>query len=431
MQNNNNTYSTADNAEFNNNEANIYSTTVDLTELNLGSLNAEQNSHSNSHKMNILGILGGGQLGRMFTQSAQAMGYQVCVLDPAPREQSPAASIANFHICADYTDEQALAYMANLCQAISTEFENVPASTLEFLTSTGTFVAPNAFAVSIAQNRIQEKMFFCNLGLEVAPFHIISSVEDMYKLNEQLDEDFFPAILKTTQLGYDGKGQITVYTLEELVNAWQELRQVECILEKRINIHHEISVVLGRDRYGNIANYPIGQNVHKNGILFTSTVPSPITPANVAQKAYQQAKIIAESLNYIGVFCVEFFVLENEHIYINEIAPRPHNSGHYTQNACITSQFEQQARILAGLPLGSTVQHSPVVMVNILGDSWFTHNNEYNEPNWQQMLQHSGVQLHLYGKNEARCGRKMGHINCVSDTLKHAQNIAQHVIDLL
>ncbi len=382
-------------------------------------------------KNNLIGILGGGQLGRMFTQSAQALGYQVCVLDPASKEQSPAASIANFHICADYTDEQALTHMANVCFAVSTEFENVPASTLEFFNNTGIFTAPNAFAVSIAQNRIQEKLFFSNVGLNAAPFYVINCIEDIYKLNEEIDEDFLPAILKTTQLGYDGKGQISIYNIEHLHAAWQELHQVECILEKKINIHHEISVVLARDRYGNIANYPIGQNIHKNGILFSSTVPSPLTPANIAQKAYQNAKTIAESLNYIGVLCVEFFVLEDESIYVNEIAPRPHNSGHYTQNACITSQFEQQARILANLPLGSTVQHSPVVMLNILGDAWFKHNNEYNEPNWQQILQHAGVQLHLYGKQEARAGRKMGHINCVSDTLKHAQNIAQQVSELL
>jgi 5-(carboxyamino)imidazole ribonucleotide synthase len=382
---------------------------------------------------NILGILGGGQLGRMFTQAAQAMGYQVCVLDPMPKEQSPAASIANFHICANYNDEQALTHMSNVCFAISTEFENVPAAAIDFLSNTAAFTAPNAFSVSIAQNRIQEKLFFSSLGLNTVPFHIISCIEDIYKLTEELDldDDFFPAILKTTQLGYDGKGQISIYSLDNLHKAWQELGNKECILEKRINIHHEISVVLGRDRYGNIANYPIGQNVHKNGILFSSTVPSPITPANVTQKAYQQAKLIAENLNYMGVFCVEFFVLEDETIYINEIAPRPHNSGHYTQNACVTSQFEQQVRILAGLPLGSTIQHSPVVMLNILGDSWFKHNNEYNEPNWQQMLQHAGVQLHLYGKNEARSGRKMGHINCVSDTLKHAQNTAQYISELL
>ncbi len=384
----------------------------------------------------VLGIMGGGQLGRMFTQAAQAMGYQVCVFDPHPTKQSPAASIANFHICAEYHDEQALFDMANRCAAISIEFENIPAHSLDFLMQHNVFVAPNASVVSIAQNRVQEKLFFTNLGLEVAPFYIINSVDDIYKIlqndAEKLNHDFLPGILKTNALGYDGKGQSSIYNIEHLHAEWLDMKKVQCVLEKCIDIHHEISVILARDRHGNIVRYPIGQNIHKNGILRRSIVPSPATPANIAEKAYQQAQLIIENLNYIGVLCVEFFVSTDDTLYVNEIAPRPHNSGHYTQNACITSQFEQQVRILADLPLGDTTQHTPVIMLNILGDSWYKdYADQVIEPKWSQILTFQGTQLHLYGKLEAHKARKMGHINCLAYTLKQAQQIADSISELL
>jgi len=381
------------------------------------------------NKYKTLGILGGGQLGRMFCQSAQAMGFAVCVLDPANLEDSPAASIADIHIQADYEDIQALDYMADICMAISIEFENVPASTLEYLNNKNCFIAPNSYAVSIAQDRVKEKSFFQSLNLSVAPFYIIDTLEDINNLD--IDENFFPAILKTSTLGYDGKGQLNINSFSDLKSKWQSLNQVKCILEKRINILNEISVILARDKFGNIANYPIGQNIHKDGILFSSTVPSSNTPTNISETAYECAKKIAIGIDYIGVLCIEFFVVEGEKLYINEIAPRPHNSGHYTQNACITSQFEQQARILAGFPLGSTKQHTPVVLINILGDSWYKNSEDAIEPDWSKFLQYNGVQLHLYGKNIAKKGRKMGHINCLADTIKQAQNIANNIENLL
>jgi 5-(carboxyamino)imidazole ribonucleotide synthase len=391
--------------------------------------------HTSHQNNNMLGIMGGGQLGRMFTQAAQAMGYQVCVFEPLPSHQSPAASIANFHICANFHDEQALFDMANRCKAISTEFENIPAQSLDFLTQHNVFVAPNASAIAIAQNRVQEKLFFTNLGLEVVPFYIINSVDDIYKIlqdAEQFNNNFLPAILKTNELGYDGKGQSSIYDAEHLHAAWLDMNKVQCVLEKRIHIHHEISVIMARDRHGNIARYPIGQNMHKNGILRRSIVPSPLTPANIMEKAYQQAQLIIESLNYIGVLCVEFFIAEDDTLYVNEIAPRPHNSGHYTQNACVTSQFEQQVRILADLPLGDVTQHTPVIMLNILGDSWYkNYTEEPIEPNWAQILGFQGTQLHLYGKLEARKARKMGHINCLAYTLKQAQQTADSIAELL
>jgi 5-(carboxyamino)imidazole ribonucleotide synthase len=372
----------------------------------------------------MLGIIGGGQLGRMFTQSAQAMGEKVCVLDPADKEKSPAASIANMHICAQYDDIEALVYMAKICSAISIEFENVPASSLEFLATQNILVAPSALAVSIAQNRQKEKQFLQDAQVNIAPYVNINKQADM----DYIDPDIFPAILKVSTLGYDGKGQIEVNDISELSSAWLDLGSNNCVLEKKLNINHEISVIICRDKYTNTAMYPIGQNIHKDGILVNSIVPSPITSQDTANRAYEYAGHIAKKLNYIGVLCIEFFVLDSGDLCVNEIAPRPHNSGHYTQNACITSQFEQQVRILADLPLGSTLQHTPVVMLNIMGDAWLHKDNNNKdfiiEPNWSQILQNQGTQLHLYGKDVPKKARKMGHINCLGTTLKHAQQIA-------
>ncbi len=387
-------------------------------------------------KNKTLGILGGGQLGRMFCQSAQAMGFHVCVLDPSTKNLSPTAAIADIHIQAHYDDLAALDYMSNICVAISSEFENVPANTIEYINQHNCFICPNANAVSIAQNRQKEKQFFQNLGIECAPFYIINNTEDLENLTpNSIPNDFFPSIIKTCQLGYDGKGQIQVANIAEASDAWHKLNQVPCILEKKINIFNEISVILVRDRFGNIATYPIGQNIHKNGILYSSTVPSPNTSINLAEQAYNTSKKIATALDYVGVLCVEYFVLENETLYANEIASRPHNSGHYTIDACITSQFEQQVRILANLPLGSTKQHTPVVMLNLLGNTWIKNDDIidgiYNDPNWSGILQNGNAKLHLYGKFEPKIGRKMGHINCLADTVKQAQNIASAIEILL
>ena len=352
-----------------------------------------------------LGMMGGGQLGRMFCSAAHALGYQVCVLDPGAA--SPAGVVADQHVCADYTDSTGLVQLAKQCSVISTEFENVPASSLEFLALTQT-VCPSGNAVSIAQDRIKEKQFIASTGAAVAPYKVIATSADL----ALVDSDIFPAILKSARLGYDGKGQQTVSDGAQLSAAWSAMGQVACVLEKRLKLISELSVVVARGFDEQIVAYPVAQNVHVDGILAVSTVPANVD-ASLAELAINTTKRIAQALNYVGVLCVEFFVVQDasgEHtLVVNEMAPRPHNSGHYSIDACVTSQFEQQVRVMARLPLGSTRQHSPAVMLNILGDAWVNG----KEPDWAKVLTQPNVKLHLYGKAQARPGRKMGHITVV------------------
>ena len=358
-----------------------------------------------------LGILGGGQLGRMFTQAAQAMGYKVCVLDPDAH--SPAGLVAEMHIQAEYTDHQALAQMAKYCQAVSTEFENVPALTLDELEKLGVYVAPNSQGVSIAQNRIVEKKFLATwqreAGIGPAPHAVIEREEDLAHVSAEL----FPGILKTARMGYDGKGQKTVKTSEELSQAWQQFGRVPCVLEKRMDLDFEVSALVARGHDDQVVIYPIAQNVHRQGILHTSTVPAPAINPQQAQKISDAAQEMIRRLDYVGVLCIEFFVLKNGELVANEMAPRPHNSGHYTQDACVCSQFEQQVRAMARLPLGSTFQHTPAMMLNLLGDEWLSGDTQA-EPAWSEVLRFPEAKLHLYGKAAPRHGRKMGHINLIA-----------------
>ncbi len=360
-----------------------------------------------------LGILGGGQLGRMFTHAAQAMGFKVCVLDPDPN--SPTGQVADKHIQANYDDLTALKEMATICQSVSTEFENVPAKTLDDLEALGVYVAPRSSGVSIAQHRVAEKEFLKTwqreAGIGPAPYCVIENASDLNKVSE----DLFPGILKTARMGYDGKGQITVHHPDELRKAWDGFGQVVCVLEKRMNLAFEVSALVARGHDDEVLAYPVAQNVHKNGILHTTTVPAPSLDSAQEIKIIGAAKEIIRRLDYVGVLCVEFFVLDGGEIVANEIAPRPHNSGHYTQNACITSQFEQQVRAMARLPLGSTELLKPSIMLNLLGDEWLV-NGQVSEPAWQEVLKLSSAKLHLYGKSEPRKGRKMGHINFVGQS---------------
>ncbi|TDR32174.1 5-(carboxyamino)imidazole ribonucleotide synthase [Hydromonas duriensis] len=362
-----------------------------------------------------LGVIGGGQLGRMFIQSAQAMGYAVWVLEPDA--DCPAAQLANHHICAAYDDPAALELMAEHCQAITTEFENVPADVLRWL-GERVPVAPSADAVAIAQNRIVEKTFIEQGGVAVAPYAVIRTEADL-KRAETRDE-LFPAILKTARMGYDGKGQISVKSAADLAAAWNDLQQVECVLEKRLPLKFEVSALLARSWDGAVVHYALAQNVHRNGVLHTSSVPAPNADMDLTVRAQDAAAKIAQSMNYVGVLCVEFFILEDGSLVANEMAPRPHNSGHYTQNACLTSQFEQQVRALAGLPLGATFQHSPAVMLNVLGDVWFNHQGQQRNPDWFGVLSHVDSFLHLYGKAQPRHARKMGHVNFLGKSLEKA-----------
>ena len=282
-----------------------------------------------------LGMLGGGQLGRMFCMAAQSLGFRVCVLDPA--EDSPAGSVADRHLRADYLDEAALAELAGLCSAVSTEFENVPARALEFL-ARSCVVSPSAAAVATVQDRIREKAFIRDAGIPVAPYAPIVQVSDL----DAADPGLFPGILKVARLGYDGKGQAGVASLDEAREAFRDFGEVPCVLEKRLSLELEVSVVVARGVDGQTLAYPVSENVHVAGILATSTVPARVSQ-DVAARATAATIGLARALDYVGVLCTEFFVLEGGQLVANEIAPRPHNSGHYTIDACVTSQFEQRS----------------------------------------------------------------------------------------
>ena len=348
----------------------------------------------------MLGMLGGGQLGRFFVIAAHEMGYRVTVLDPD--KNSPAGKIADVHLCAAYDDAVALKTMAETCQAITTEFENVPASTLENLAQTRT-VRPSAKAVSIAQHRVLEKQFIRDAGIPVAPFVVVNAASDL-----PADADaIYPAILKVARFGYDGKGQARVANQAQAQAAFEVFKGEQCVLEKMLSLDYEVSVVLARDAQGNVAAYPLAENSHLNGILDVSIVPAR-APKTIQDQARQLAIKIAEKLDYVGVLAVEFFVSNGE-LLANEMAPRPHNSGHYTIDANVTNQFEQQLRALVGLPLGDSRLHSPAVMVNILGDIW----KNGAEPAWDKIFARSELKLHLYGKHEPRPGRKMGHYTVI------------------
>ena len=352
-----------------------------------------------------LGVLGGGQLGRMFVHAAQAAGFRVVVLDPDV--DSPAGRAADLQVRTGYADPAGLAELARHCRAVTTEFENVPAATLEYLASQNLFVAPAAAAVRVCQHRVAEKRFFRQAGVACAPFAPIETSEDIGRI----DADLLPGILKSSQLGYDGKGQVAVRSLLELESAWASLSKVPCLLEKRLPLRRELSVVLARDRRGVIVHLPVQQNLHSDGILAVTQVPAPDIPAAVGEEAVRMAARLAQELAYVGVLCVEFFLLEDGSLVANEMAPRPHNSGHYSIDACDLSQFDLQVRVLAGMPLVPPRQHSAAVMLNLLGDLWFTSpTSAARTPDWVGVLALPGMHLHLYGKSEPRRGRKMGHL---------------------
>ncbi len=363
-----------------------------------------------------LGVLGGGQLGRMFCMAARNMGYRTVVLDPDP--DGPSSSVADHYIQAAYDDRQGLEEMASLCDVITTEFENVPAESLEFLESRRP-VHPSAAAVAVARHRIQEKDYARQAGLMPAPYARIASQDD---IAAAIEITGLPAIIKTTTLGYDGKGQQVVEDEAALLKAFQELGQVECVLERKLDLALEISVLLARNPDGEVAVYPPSENEHRNGILHRSVVPARVD-AGITDSAMSQAKQLAQLLNYVGVLAVEFFVTLDGQLIFNEMAPRPHNSGHYTLDAAVTSQFEQQVRAMCGLPPGDSRLISPVVMINLLGDLW--------PVDWKNCLDHPSLKLHLYGKQEARAGRKMGHYNLLAERLDDAIVQAAEVFDKL
>ena len=333
----------------------------------------------------------------MFALAARNMGYRVMVVDPDP--DSPAGAVADLHLKAGYTDRATLERLAETCSAVTVEFENVPDESLRFLSDL-CVVCPSPEAVSIAQDRIREKSFLRRHGFPVVPFEPVHTARDVAV---GLSRIGLPALLKRAALGYDGKGQHTLDPSDDPNSAFARLGGVPCVLEKRVALERELSVVLARDARGHGVCYPVAENHHRHGILDVSIAPARVPPA-LAEAATEMAMAVADSLRYCGVLAVEYFVTDTGSLLINEIAPRPHNSGHYTLDACLTSQFEQQVRILCGFPPGSTRLFSPAVMVNLLGDLWAN-----GTPDWGRLLREPHLKLHLYGKREARPGRKMGH----------------------
>ncbi len=363
-----------------------------------------------------LGMLGGGQLGRFFVHAAHEMGYQVWVLDPDPN--SPAGRVADRHLIAEYEDFAALDQMAEVCAGVTTEFENVPAVTLEYLAKF-ILVRPGAAAVAVCQNRIAEKTFLADNRLPHGPCLIVRSVDDL----AELPTDLFPAILKVARFGYDGKGQTTVRDAAEALHAYNEYGGESCVLEKRLPLDSEVSVVLAREACGDLRMFPLVENRHRHGILDVSIMPARVDTA-LAARAREVAAHIAMRLDYVGTLAVEFFVCAGQ-LYVNEMAPRPHNSGHVTLDANIADQFAQQVRALCGLPLAEPRAHSAAVMVNLLGDLWYRAGDERaHEPDWSVLYAVPNLRLHLYGKHHARAGRKMGHFTVIDSDAERALRAA-------
>ncbi len=359
-----------------------------------------------------LGLLGGGQLGRMFTQAAQRMGFEVMVLDPDP--DSPAGRIVPRHLQASYLDQSALEALGKSSAGVTTEFENVPASALTFLQRFCP-VRPGPRAVELTQDRMVEKTFARSRGLGTADFRAVLGDDDVAAAFGAIGA---PALLKTARLGYDGKGQAEVGSIADIRAAFERFGRQPCILEQRVELALELSVVLARGSDGTVVTFPVAENRHVGGILDVTVVPARVD-AGLSQRAGEAAVTLAASMDYVGTMAVEFFVSRTGELLVNEIAPRPHNSGHYTLDACPTDQFEQQVRALAGLPLGDTALLSPVAMVNLLGDLWTD-----GVPRWERALSDARVHLHLYGKTEARPGRKMGHLNVLADSPEAALDAA-------
>jgi len=379
-----------------------------------------------------LGVMGGGQLGRMFVHAAQRLGYFTAVLDPDP--QSPAGRVSHHHVQTGYSDEQGLLQLASLCAAITTEFENVPADALRTLAASRP-VAPGAAAVAIAQDRIQEKAHFTACasisGVACAPYERIDTPDQLGAVHA----DLLPGILKTARMGYDGKGQVRVKNATELAAAWADLKRVPCVLEKLLPLKAECSVIVARSWSGQAVSFPPQRNVHVDGILAVTEAYEGNMPQVLAARAQEATKLIANHIGYVGVLCVEFFVIDDgsEHgaLVVNEMAPRPHNSGHYTMDACDVSQFDLQVHAMAGLPLPPPRQHSPAIMLNLLGDVWFDAQGQTRAPDWQAVLALPGTHLHLYGKLDARPGRKMGHLTITGADVAGVKATARQAAGIL
>jgi len=362
-----------------------------------------------------LGMIGGGQLGRMFTIAARSMGYRVIILDPDPH--SPAGQIADRHIKADFHDHAALDILGDSCVAITSEFENIPVESLSRL-QRHCPVHPAPEVLAMSQNRLLEKNFLDEHEFPTVAFYPIQTVDDLEEAMAELDA---PGILKIAQPRYPGHGRRAVGTLDEAIEAFREMGEQPCVLEERIFVEKRLSVILARSIEGEIAVYPVVENRYRKGVLDLSLAPADISTAT-ADGAIELACDLADELEYCGVLSTEFLLTGEGDLLINTITPRPHNSGHYTVDACVTSQFEQQVRMMCGLPPGDTQLLSSVVMTNLLGDLWSS-----GDPHWEAVFEEPQAKLHLYGKQEARPGRKMGHINCLAEDTDSALQIAETI----
>ena len=350
-----------------------------------------------------LGVLGGGQLGRMFVGAARAMGYRTVVFDPD--RDSPAGDVADRHLCAAYADDEALVEFAGGCDAVTAEFENVPSAVLERLRHEVP-VCPGASPLRVSQDRVAEKKFLVSAGVATVPYAEVHSADDLARAFERLTP---PLVLKSARFGYDGKGQATVADAREARRAFAALGRVPCVVEQRMDLAAEISVILARSRAGECVFFPVAENRHRDGVLHSTSVPASV-PASMQAEARAHAARAAAAMDYCGVLALEFFITRAGELLANEFAPRPHNSGHYTIDACASSQFEQQVRMMCALPAAAAHLLTPVVMVNLLGDLW-----RAGEPAWDALLSEPCARLHLYGKREARRGRKMGHFCLIGD----------------
>jgi len=359
-----------------------------------------------------IGIIGGGQLGRMMALSAKEMGYKIAVLDPTPN--SPCGQVSDIEITAEYSNIEAIKQLAKVSDVITYEFENIDVNALEYLDE-HSYLPQGSELLKLTRNRLTEKTAIQNLGIKVAPFRLVENEE---QFSEAVTKIGLPAVLKTTTGGYDGKGQVVLRSEEDFVEALELVKKQQCILEGWVPFEKELSIIVARNSNGEVNTFPIAENVHINQILHTSSVPAN-TSKSVIETAENYAKKVASSFHLVGVLALELFVTEDEQVYINELAPRPHNTGHYTMEAVETSQFKQHIRAVCNLPLGNTELLKPVVMVNILG--------EHVEEVLNVMQNDSTLNVHLYGKEESKKGRKMGHINIMATSTELAMQKVQEL----
>ena len=360
-----------------------------------------------------IGVLGSGQLGRMFAIAARRMGYRVHTF--SPDFDTPTGQVSDFEVCAPYEDLDAVCDFAKNVDVITFEFENVPFETVE-AAEKGAPVRPRGEVLHIAQNRLREKTFLAKNGFPHTSFRHIKSLPDLQRAVAEIGA---PCVLKTAGFGYDGKGQAKIKSLADCETAFAGIGRQEAVLETFVDFQKEVSVVAARDLKGNFAHFGVIENAHANHILDISLAPA-ICSEKVYRDAVEISREILEKLAVVGVLCVEFFLTRDEKLLVNELAPRPHNSGHLTVDACVTSQFEQQLRAVCGLPLGSTEYLRPAAMANLLGEVW-----EKGEPSWTRALENPDLKLHLYGKAEPRPGRKMGHLTVLAERAEEAANIVK------